>query len=252
MLKRLDEITRSAIRTGHARAVLALGSIGLEMDRIDEYSDLDVWVIAEDGYKEGFIKNLDWIRATSPVVFQFKHSPGGYGLTFEDGIFAEVDTFEAADMASLNFPEARIVWKAEDVPDSIRLPQHAPKPSESSPGEWLGEALGNLYVGLGRYHRGEKLTAMRFIQVYAVDQLLKMAPLIETEQPVWRDIFGNERRFEWRFPDIAQELPDFLQGYERTPESAQSILEFFDRHFELNAAIKQAILGRIAPLPAEN
>ena len=39
----------------------------------------------------------------------------------------------------------------------------------------LGEALTNLYVGMAREKRGEKLSAMRFIQGYAVDRLLELA-----------------------------------------------------------------------------
>jgi hypothetical protein len=107
----------------------------------------------------------------------------------------------------------------------------------------LGEALTNLYVGLGRYHRGERLTAMRFIQVYAVDRILELATQIETEQPAHRDPFGTDRRVERRFPNLAAELPHFTQGYDRTVESAAAILGFLERHWEVSPAIRQAILA---------
>lgn len=250
LLRRLDEITQAAVKTGQAQAVLALGSIGLEMDRIDQYSDLDVWVIVEDGCKQDFIDNLSWLTAVCPISYRFRNSSSGYKILFEDGIFAEADVFEAADLAALTFSEARVVWKAAGVAASIGLPRQPPQPRDRLLDELLGEALTNLFVGLGRYHRGEKLTAMRFIQSYAVDRLLELAHLIETEQPAWPDVFGQERRFERRFPGIGAELPNFLQGYERSPESARALLEFLDKHFEVNAAIKQAILGRLAQPPA--
>ncbi len=42
--------------------------------------------------------------------------------------------------------------------------------------DWLlGEALTNLYVGLQRELRGERLSAMRFIQGYALDRLVALA-----------------------------------------------------------------------------
>jgi hypothetical protein len=100
-------------------------------------------------------------------------------------------------------------------------------------------------VGLGRYYRGEKLTALRFIQVYAVDRILEMANLIEVEQPAWHDVFGNERRFERRFPGIAKELPGFTPGYEHTIEAAAAILAFLERHFDVDPAIKRAIVARL-------
>ena len=252
LLQRLDEIVQSAIASGHALAVLALGSSGRELDRVDEYSDLDLWVIAEDGYQQSFLTNLDWIQAASPIIHRHKHGPTGYSILFEDGIFAEVDAFEVSDLATLGFTEARIAWKRPEIPDTIRFPNKPANPGQRALEELLGEALGNLYVGLGRFHRGEKLTAMRFVQVYAVDRLLEMAHLLETEQPYWPDVFGNERRFEKRFPGIAGALPKLLQGYERTPESAQAMLELLDAHFEINPALKQAITGRFKPPRPEN
>jgi hypothetical protein len=108
--------------------------------------------------------------------------------------------------------------------------------------DWLiGEALTNLYVGLCRYHRGEKLSAQRLVQHYAVDRLLELAALVEKEKPLPRDIFANERRFERRFPALAEELPHFIQGYERTRESARAILHWLEGHFEINRAMAQAV-----------
>lgn len=246
LLQRLQGIAQAAARSGHALAVLGLGSAGLEYERLDEYSDLDVWIIVEDGYKQLYVNDLSWLSIACPIPFKFKHSPSGYGLLFADGIFAEVDIFEVTDLTTLDFAEARIIWKAPEVSDTIRLPQRQPRTHERAPQEMLGEALGNLYVGLGRYYRGEKLSAMRFIQVYAVDQILKLVHLIETEQAFNRDLFSHERRFEVRFPIMASELANLMQGYKRTPESAQAILEFLDKHFAVDAAIKQAIEARLA------
>ena len=39
---RLNAIAEAAVKQGHVLAVLALGSSGLEQERIDQYSDLDV------------------------------------------------------------------------------------------------------------------------------------------------------------------------------------------------------------------
>jgi hypothetical protein len=105
----------------------------------------------------------------------------------------------------------------------------------------VGEAVTNLYVGMGRDKRGEKLSAMRFIQGYAVDRLLELSEHIEPEQDVTRDIFANERRFEVRHPVIARELPSWTQGYERNRESALAILSFLESNFEVNEAIADAV-----------
>ena len=115
-------------------------------------------------------------------------------------------------------------------------------PAKPSLEHTLGEALTNLYVGLGRYRRGEKLAAARLIQVSAVDQILRLALYIEPAQATAPDPFAAERRFEQRFPAIADHLPQFMQGYDRSIESAQAILAYLDAHFEVNAALKARIL----------
>ncbi|MDQ4076259.1 MAG: hypothetical protein M3220_08430 [Chloroflexota bacterium] len=109
--------------------------------------------------------------------------------------------------------------------------------------DWLiGEILTNLYVGLGRFRRGEKLSACRFIQGYAIDRIVELSQLIETERSLSADPFLLERRYEFRFPTVAKELPRFMQGYDRSPESAKAILDFLEKHVEVNPSIKQAIL----------
>jgi hypothetical protein len=108
--------------------------------------------------------------------------------------------------------------------------------------EWLiGEALTNLYVGLSREARGEKLSAMRFIQGYAVDRIVELSEKIEEAGAMRRDPFSLERRYEARFPGIAQLLSQFLQGYDRNRESALAILFFLDQNFEINPRMKGEI-----------
>jgi hypothetical protein len=47
LLYRLDEIGKSLEKSGHALALIGLGSVGLELERLDQYSDLDFFVIVQ-------------------------------------------------------------------------------------------------------------------------------------------------------------------------------------------------------------
>lgn len=242
LLSRLDEIGQSLERSGHGLALIGLGSVGTELARLDSYSDLDFFAIVEPGYKTAFIENLDWLACLNPIAYCFKNSPDGYKLLFEDGIFCEFAVFEPDELAHIPFAAGRVVWKQPWIDDAIAAPA-LPVPARSAAAtEWLvGEALTNLYVGLGRYRRGEKLSATRFIQNYAVDRILDLAEQIESEQPAFRDQFSGERRFEQRFPETAAQLAAFVRGYEANPESALAILAFFERHFTVNPHLARAI-----------
>jgi len=94
LLKRLDEIGQSLEQSPHALALIGLGSVGLELYRLDDYSDLDFFVIVEPGYKHAFINDLDWLSKLCPIAYCFLNSVDGYKLLFTDGIFCEFAVFE--------------------------------------------------------------------------------------------------------------------------------------------------------------
>lgn len=242
LLTRLDEIGQSLAHSGHALALIGLGSVGEELHRMDDYSDLDFFAIVETGYKRRYIDDLDWLSNIAPIAFHFLNSPDGYKLLFADGIFCELAVFEVQEMGTIPFSPGRIVWRREDAPENLQRPSKEPFRGERRPVEFLvGEAVTNLYVGMGRDKRGERLSAVRFIQGYAVDRLVELADHIEPGQNATRDIFVNERRFEARHPIVAKELPSWVQGYERNRESALAILSFLEEHFEVNAAMADVI-----------
>lgn len=241
LLARLNEIGHSLERTGHALALIGLGSVGIELERLDEYSDLDFFVIVGDGYKGRFIQNLDWLSAVCPIAYQFQNTPDGHKLLFADGVFCEFAVFEMAELKGIPFARGRIVWKQSHVDDAICVPVRISTPAKRDKDWLLGEALTNLYVGLCRYQRGEKLAAARLIQVHAVDRVLELTELVEQETSVVRDGFANERRFEVRFPKAARDLPTFMQGYENSRSSALAILGFLENHFPVNTVLAQAI-----------
>jgi lincosamide nucleotidyltransferase B/F len=243
LLNRLDEIGRSLDRTGQALALLGLGSVGKELYRLDEYSDLDFFVIAKDGLKPRFLQDLDWLDSICPLAFSFKNTDDGYKALFEDRIFCEFAVFEIGQLPKVSYTAGRIVWKSEEMEETLAVAGLGSK-SERRSTEWIvGEALTNLYVGLCRYRRGEKLSAFRFIQGYAIDRIIELSELIENQVPGNIDPFSMERRYEDRFPIISRELNQFIQGYDRSVESARSILKFLESHFQVNSSMKRAILS---------
>lgn len=242
LLKRLDEIGHSLEHSGHALALIGLGSAGLQRPRLDAYSDLDFFAVVEAGYKRAYLDNLQWLSALCPIAYAFPNTDDGYKLLFTDGIFCEFAVFEPDELQVVSFAPGRIVWKQPQVSEAISRPAKQPE-SRAKPGEaWLvGEALTNLYVGMGREKRGERLSAMRFIQWYAVDRLVALAETIEGAQAVAEDEFAPERRFEQRYSGLAREALLWMQGYERNRESALAILAFLEQRFAINGAIAAAI-----------
>jgi hypothetical protein len=243
LLNRLDEIGKVLAKKPNALALIGLGSVGIELNRLDQFSDLDFFVIVKAGSKPQYLEDLNWLTEIAPVAYYFANTPDGYKLLYEDGVFCEFAVFDEDELKEAVFSPGRVVWKAKGVTDKIGIPQHSIKQKQQPSTEWLiGEAITNLYVGLSRDQRGEKLSAMRFIQNYAVDRILELSEKIEAVESTAKDEFNIERRYEQRVPSMVKLLPEFLQGYERNRESALAALSYLDRNFEINPTIKKAIL----------
>lgn len=247
LLDRLAAIGASLCSRSGSLALIGLGSVGVERERLDDYSDLDFFVIVAPGEKQAFLNDLSWLTMVRPVIFQFQNTVDGYKLLFDDDVYCEFAVFEVAELANIPFAAGRVVWQREPIDALTPDPARSANAKPVVRSEWLlGEALTNLYVGLQRYQRGEKLSASYLIQQFAVARVVELTSLIECERNAPADPFAPERRFEQRFPDTAALLPQFLQGYDRSPESALALLAFLERHFEVN----QEFAGRIRALGA--
>jgi hypothetical protein len=245
LLDRLDAIGDSLARRDSALALIGLGSVGMELGRLDRFSDLDFFAIVRPGHKGQYLEDLAWLEDVAPIAYQFRNTKDGYKVLYADGVFCEFGVFEPAELAQIPFVAGRVVWRAEGVEETIGTPPVDPGAAEEEPatGWLLGEAVTNLYVGLLREQRGERLSAMRFIQGYAVDRIVALSERLQPAGDVARDPFTLERRAEARLPSLAPLLPAMLQGYERNRESALAALRFLDEHFAMDAAMKAAVLA---------
>lgn len=228
LLARLDAIGRSLRDRGDALALIGLGSVGLETERLDQWSDLDFFVIVDVGSKGRYLAQLDWLAAAHPVAWHFRNTADGHKALMTDGVFCEFAVFEPHELADIPFAPGRVVWKREGVDDSIASPRR-PVPGTNRPDEaWIvGEALSCLFVGLQRWHRGEWLSAARLVQGHALDRLIELDALRTSAAP--GDPFNPERRLERRQPALAAELPSLVPGYDATPLAAIAMLNALRR-----------------------
>lgn len=249
LLARLDDIGAALLRSGHALALIGLGSVGLERHRLDRYSDLDFFVIVEPGHKARYIECLDWLEAAHPLAWHFRNTADGHKALSTDGVYCEFAVFEPGELATIPYAPGRIVWRRPDVDESIAIPAR-PLPDAHPPdAAWIvGEALSCLYVGLQRWLRGEKLSAARLVQGHALDRLIELDAMqaADTATPAGVDPFSRERRLEQRRPELARELPGLAPGYLATPQAALAMLAALERRgAAVDAAMKERIGGLV-------
>lgn len=248
MLRRLDDLAAHLATDDDVIALLGLGSAGAEHDRMDEHSDLDFFVVVEDGAKARYLSDIEWLAAAHPVAYSFANDRNGRKALFADGIFAEYAIFTVAELARLPIKGARIIWQRDTDASPVWtdcLPP--PVPPFDTVEFHLNEALTNLYVGLHRELRGERLTASRFIQTYAVDRVIA---LLNLTAPAGhrRDPFEASRRVEQAYPPEKLPLAAMVRGYEHNWAAARFTFDWLHQRFAVDpviaAAIAQLLDGR--------
>ena len=110
LIDRLSAIGRSLEDSGHGLALIGLGSVGLERDRLDEFSDLDFFAVVADGWKLRFIDDLSWLSRIAPIAYSFRNTADGHKLLFSDGVFCEFAVFETQELAAVSFAPGRVIW----------------------------------------------------------------------------------------------------------------------------------------------
>ena len=240
LLQRLDDLGAVLERRGDALALIGIGSVGVDLERLDDHSDLDFFVIVEDGAKQRYLDSIDWLEELAPVDFSFPNSVDGRKVLFADGLFGEYAVFTLGELRTMSYPEGRLVWRRDGAPDGLEHARRMPKPPKHEDAEFqVNEALTNLYVGLHRDARGERLNGARLIQYWAVNRLLWFLEL--TEPGARQDAFVLARGVEKRFgPDVLP-LAAMIPGYERNREAALVILEWLEARADVDPALAAEI-----------
>ncbi len=225
ILERLGQVVESVKNTHDALAFFALGSIGKEIERMDEFSDLDFFVICKPDKKARFIEHVDWLTSICPAAFYFQNTKDGLKFVFEDGILCEFAIFTEEEFAHALYAEGRFLWKDPEFSGTETNPRTRPDFMVADENFLVGEILTNLYVGMGRFIRGEKLSAFSFVQNYALHSLLALIVQKYPSDKPYLDVFNPERRFEQRNELFAKDISRMCQGYDHTPESASATLD---------------------------
>ena len=214
--------------------LLGLGSMS-ELSRMDQYSDMDFFLIVEDGFKETYIKDLSWFG--KEIVFSFQNTKDGYKVLFADGVFAEFAVFIQSEMPHIGFTKGKVYYAKPGFDLSIVEPKQL-KPKKPLNVDFnINEALTNLYVGVLREKRGEHASSFTFIQVYAADLIMRLFEDLFVAADTLDDYYVFERRIEFKYQESKKILSGLKQGYDKNLESALFALEFLNLYYSVNQAM---------------
>jgi hypothetical protein len=233
LLAGLDAIAASLSTRPQALALLALGSCGVETQRLDAFSDLDFFVIVEDTAKADFIDDLDWLTTGAPLVFAHRNTHDGYKTLDSDGVLCEFAVFHPAELAGIPFAPGRIVWGRDGFDGALLEPNQTVDAYNT---DWtITEAMTNILVGLKRHLRGEIHAARQSITVHAAHGVCRA--LMAGQQG---DPYNPWRRIELLQPAIAAKL-EAIMTQSSPVEAARGLLALLADGFDLAPALSDEI-----------
>ncbi|MFZ9197252.1 MAG: hypothetical protein ACO22H_02680 [Bacilli bacterium] len=234
----LDQALQQLIKvaTNHPQvvALVVLGSLS-NPRRLDDYSDIDFFMMVEPQAKAAMIKDLTWLNSLVPT-YTFQNTRDGYKVLLKSNVFMEFAIFTMDELVHIPYHHPKVVYaKNSEIEKQIPLKETS---IESNPNANLQEALTNLYIGLLRHHRGEVLAAYQMIQQYALNHVVQAVRNINPKIDV--DPFNALRRLELIDPLLANWVMEVLNKPDQNQEAARKILKKIKDHLEPNS-LMQAI-----------
>ncbi len=213
-------------------SVAATDSVANRDHAPDEWSDHDFWIVTVPGAQEHFRAVYDWLPDAGRIVFALRETAHGLKILYAGGHLIEYAVFAPDELRVTKANAYRVLLDRERI--AARMAEVRARTVEwaaslASDDRWLfGQFITNLWVGVGRHRRGERLSGHDFVKRQAVGHLLPL--LVRHGQADRRDMLDDIdplRRFEFAFPQVGAELNRLLLL--ETPACAAGLLDLAGR-----------------------
>lgn len=227
-------LTQALLEALRARSdvlgLVAVGSMAAQDIRPDAWSDHDFFVVTQPGAQEGYRTQLTWLPHHEAIAWHFRETQHGVKVVYRDGHLLEFAVFDTTELPLAQVNRYRVLLDKGDISAQLAAVQRQTSAGTDAAPDVLhaGQFLTNLLVGIGRYQRGEMLSAHQFIKCNALHHLLT---LLHRQRPsaqaALADNLAPTRRFEWVHPGLGAELRALL--LEASPQAAAGLLALFER-----------------------
>jgi hypothetical protein len=211
--EKFEDYTRSLAesvgRHEDVEGLVLLGSTAA-VDRVDEWSDHDFYLVVREGRQEHFRNDLSWLPRVDEVLFAVRETEHGLKVVYRDGAVLEFAVASGPEISTFGGSPWVVVLDRADV--TARMEASPPPPAVQEPDD-LREFrlfLSLVLIGVGRARRGEELAGGELVRTYATERLLKvlrhrLQPQPETPEST-PDPFNVFRRFEAAWPVVGAAL----------------------------------------------
>ncbi|QTL99410.1 hypothetical protein GM661_16315 [Iocasia frigidifontis] len=155
--------------------LVAVGSMSRQNYRPDKWSDHDFFVIVQTGHQQEFRNDLSWLPNFDSILLSFQETEHGLKVLYNSGHLIEFAVFDSKELYFSKTNCYQILIDRENIEDHLRKIRQTTAEESNlncSNEVLIGQFIVNLLVGLGRYKRGEKVSAHEFVKISALKKLL--------------------------------------------------------------------------------
>jgi len=188
--------------------VVALGSTAATVREPDRWSDHDLWVVVEPGSEERYRTDPSWLPDHGRLLLWLRETEHGIKAVYDDGHMVEIAVFLLEDLEVARVNSYRVLLDKGGVAAAMPAVRAATEKhiagERRSEGYRVGQFITGLLVGIGRYARGERISAHEFVKLHSVGHLLALIPMVlDPVDPGAVDDLNPWRRVEQAFPEVA-------------------------------------------------
>jgi len=218
-------------------ALLLFGSVSRK--RADMYSDLDFLVVVKENAVSRYTADLEWLNQCAKINAVSREGEDSFNVLFDAGVVGDFGVVTQKHFGEFPHDEGVVVFQRADV--ELSTCNRKILPSERTQEEWLNRFLFKLYLGLGRYLRGERINAHTLIEgeaLHAFLQLIKMPGTVY-------DPYQIDRHFESIHPTSDFIAEDYFGHLVDLPCTGAKMLKEVRSRFPIDPEFESRITRRL-------
>jgi lincosamide nucleotidyltransferase len=223
-----ESLIENVAADGRVLGLVALGSMAARDYLPDQWSDHDFFVIVRSGQQESMRADLSWLPFEERIVLSFRETAHGLKVLYANGHLLEFAVFNTEELHLARVNRYQVLLDREQIARHLEEIEAATstwvRASTSSDEVLFGQLVTNVLVGIGRYRRGERLSAAHFVKASAARSLVMLLGRnVPSPRASVLDDLDPLRRFEVAYPELGAELDGILG--EPVPTAGRRMLE---------------------------
>ena len=223
-----ETLLENARRDPNILGVVLLGSAA-DARRRDDWSDHDMFLVVKPGLQEQYRQDTSWLPYHDKIVMHYRETQHGVNVIYDFGHLVEFAVFDLDELSVVKANDYAVPLDKADIGRLMAEATRQTSPEQVELSAAVRHLMQIVFAGVGRWARGEKISAHAFVRMYALRRLLQVLPLVLRPENAHKlDSLDPYRRFEQVLPELGAQIDSLLRM--DIPDCATGYLDLLESH----------------------